>query len=100
MAKKDNTLNKIPIGSFRLCPEQAVLMTGCTFTPTLQSSMKMSLGCMTKGVNLCQQTDRKYQDAWKRAFIQAFKLCPCIEQITDLLAGSKSSNEVILTFLS
>lgn len=62
LTKRDNSLCQTTIGTFGLAAEHAILMTGCTFNPTLQSSMKMSLGCMTIAINLCQQQDKRYQD--------------------------------------
>uniref|UniRef100_A0AAT9J9Z3 Nucleocapsid protein n=1 Tax=Cryptocercus meridianus orthomyxovirus 2 TaxID=3133493 RepID=A0AAT9J9Z3_9ORTO len=100
LKKSGNTIQQIPIGQFGLRPEHAVLATGSSYNPTIQSSMKNSLGPMTIAINLAMQTEREYQDAWKRAFCQSFKLIPNSQEIANLLAGSKSDETVIMSLLA
>lgn len=100
MNKTNGVLNQIPIEQFGLASRHAVLMNGCTFNPTIQSSMKQSLGPMTIAINLCMQTERQYQRAWKQAFINSFNLFPHASEISEILAGSKRQNDSLLCVLA
>lgn len=62
--------------------------------------MKQSLEPMIIAVNLCMNTEQKYLKAWKDAFYQAFKLVPGIDEMANLLAGSKSRHTTILRGLA
>lgn len=44
---------------------------------------------MTIAINLAMQTDRQYQESWKKASVLIFKLAPEADEIANLLAGSK-----------
>lgn len=50
------------IRRFGLSAEHAILTSGCTFNPTLQSSTKMTLGPMTIALNLAQQKPLRIPD--------------------------------------
>lgn len=84
---------EVPIEQFGLTSSHSVLMAGCTYNPTLQSSMKQSLGPMTVAINLCMQTDKTYQKSWKQTFVSVFKLFPYVNKIADALAGSKKEKD-------
>nr|QMP82385.1 nucleocapsid protein [Dipteran orthomyxo-related virus OKIAV195] len=99
LRKTANTVDDIPIEQFGLGPRHSVLMNGCTLNPTLQSSMKQSLGPMTIAINLAMQQDRTYQRAWKQAFITTFKLIPGVNEIANIIAGSKRQNDAIMNML-
>lgn len=100
MEKSQSLVKETPISSFGLGQEHAILTAGSTFNPTIQSSMKQALGPMTIAINLCMQNERVYQQAWKKAFIQAFKLFPGVNEIANLLAGSGRDHDGILRLLA
>nr|QMP82186.1 nucleocapsid protein [Dipteran orthomyxo-related virus OKIAV193] len=79
----------ITIGSYGLNSSHNILLAGSSFSPNIQSSMKSNLGPMTIVINLCDQTDRKYQDAWKKVFVDTFHLLPFALELADTLAGSQ-----------
>lgn len=81
---------------FGLNNYHAPFLTGCSYTPSLQSSKKQSLGPLTVLINLVMNTEEKYLKAWKDAFCQTFKLIPNIEEIANLLAGSRSKYSALI----
>uniref|UniRef100_A0AAT9JNP1 Nucleocapsid protein n=1 Tax=Cryptocercus meridianus orthomyxovirus 1 TaxID=3133492 RepID=A0AAT9JNP1_9ORTO len=100
MKKGVNEVTETPIEAYGLCQYHQVTLEGCTFTPTLQSAMKQSLGPMTIAINLCNQKESIYQASWKAAFVNAFKLFPGATQIAELLAGSGGSYTTVLNTLA
>lgn len=87
---------QMQIEQFGLQSHHSILLTGCTFNPTLQSSMKQSLGPMTIVINLCMTTEKSYQENWEKAFVQVFKLLSYAPQIAKMLAGSKTTYKTII----
>lgn len=81
---------------FGLNNSHAPFLTGCSYTPSLQSSMKQSLGPLTVLMNLVMNTEDKYVKAWKDAFGQAFKLVLKVEEMANLLAKSKSKYSALI----
>ncbi|ASA47423.1 nucleoprotein [Aedes alboannulatus orthomyxo-like virus] len=96
LKKKDGTEYEMELSRFGLNNTHSTLLHGCRFTPSLQSSMKQSLGPLTIVINLCMNQDRKYQEAWKSAFCQAYKLLPYVTNIAEILAGSKTRHQAII----
>lgn len=88
--KRGNEELTMELSRFGLNNTHAPFLTGCSYTPSLQSSMKQSLGPLTVLINLTLNTEEKYARAWKDAFCQAFKLVPNIEEMANLLAGSRA----------
>lgn len=88
------------VNTFGLNAAHHQLCVGNTFTPTLQSSQKQSLGPMTIVINLCRTVDPKYQDGWKSAFINCFKLFPFYQEMAGLLAGSGTTYTPIIKLLA
>lgn len=95
-----NVVDVMSIRRFGLRPQHAIFKTGCTFNPTLQSSSKITLGPMTIAINLAPQTQTEYQGAWKKAFIQSFKIYPDVNEIANLLAGSKDEHDSVLKVMA
>lgn len=87
------------LGRFGLTNSHCSSLSGCRFTPSVQSAMKQSLGPMTIAINLCMNTDPRYQQSWKEAFVQAFKLIPHVDEIAKTLAGSRTKCKAILRLL-
>lgn len=54
---------------------------------------------MTIAINLAQQTHVEYQGVWKRALIQAFKLYPDINEIANLISGSRGEYDSVLKLM-
>lgn len=100
LRKLNNDTYEMPIEMFGLSLRHTILTTGCTYNPTLQSSMKQSLGPMTIAINLAMQTDRTYQRAWKQVFVSTFKLFPYAHEIAELLAGNKNHNNALMGVLA
>lgn len=85
-------VKEIQIQRFGLDNRHYITLTGCTYTPTMQSSMKTLLGPMTIAINLAMtDTDSQYQKGWIAAFIQAFKLIPFADLIAHEIKGSKQN---------
>lgn len=97
--KKGNEELTMELSRFGLNNSHAPFLTGCSYTPSLQSSMKQSLGPLTVLINLTLNTEEKYARAWKDAFCQAFKLVPNIEEMANLLAGSRAKYSSLIRAL-
>lgn len=76
------------------------LLSGISYSPRIQSSMKDYLGPMTIAIKLCEQTDRKYQAGWIKAFKATFKMLPFVEDLANALAGSKTQKLGLLKQLA
>lgn len=98
--KSADEVQQMPLSQFGMDNTHCILLTGCTYTPTLQSSMKNSLGPMTIAVNLCMTTDQRYQKSWVDAFVQTFKLIPNVAEIAELLKGSRQRYYTVLSQLA
>lgn len=94
--KKNGEEQTMELTRFGLNNSHAPFLTGCSYTPSLHSSMKQSLGLLTILINLVMNTEEKYQKAWKDSFCQTFKLVPNIEEMANLLAGSKSKYSALI----
>lgn len=88
------------LSRFGLSSSHCSSLQGCRFTPAIQSAMKQSLGPLTIALNLCMNTDPRYQRAWTEAFVQAFKLVPGVEDIARILAGSRTNCRALLKLLA
>nr|APG77879.1 nucleocapsid protein [Jingshan Fly Virus 1] len=99
LKKEGSDTYVMPIEQFGLSSRHQVLTTGCTFNPTLQSSMKQSLGPMTIAINLAMQQETNFQKPWKSAFVNCFKLIPYAQSIADLIAGEKQKNTALMCML-
>lgn len=91
---------EMPISIFGLRPIHAVTLKGCTYNPSLQSSIKQSLGPMTIAINLAMTTDVRFQGGWKTAFCGAFKNINMAPQIANLIAGTQMANRTVLGHLA
>lgn len=97
--KRDGRCEEMQLSQFGLNNSHCIFLTGCTYTPTLQSSMKGSLGPLTIVLNLCLTTDTRYQASWVAAFTQTFKLLPNVHEIAEVLKGSKQNHVTIIEML-
>lgn len=90
------TKKVISIFEFGLDYSHCGLTSGCTYSPMLQFLLQESIGPLTIAIQLCMTRDVPLQNAWKAAFIRAFKMIPCIEEVANLLAGSRTQYSTIV----
>lgn len=98
--KKDNTQQEVDIQQYGLRSEHAVLLSGVNFPPSLRSAQKASLGPMAIAIILAETLEPKYQDSWKKAFVQTFKLVPNAEEMAREIAGSRGRCAPLLSGLA
>lgn len=78
----------------------SLLMSGANMTPQLKSSQKACLGPIAIALQLAFTMEKKYQKTWKECFIQAFKLFPNVNEMAELIAGSKFDQSVLIRELA
>jgi hypothetical protein len=99
LRKQGGVTEEIQVERFGLNSEHAPFLTGCTYNPTVASSMKQSLGPLTIAINLAMATDNKYARSWEAAFAQTFKLLPEVSTLTEAIKGKKALASHILSRL-
>lgn len=98
--KTENTTEVMNIAQFGLDSSHSTLLTGCTYPPMTQSSLKSCLGPMTIALMLCMQTEVKFQKSWVSAFTNCFKLVKNVGMIALQLAGSRTEKTPLLRALA
>nr|APG77903.1 nucleocapsid protein [Sanxia Water Strider Virus 3] len=97
--KTPTEIKEMALSLYGLDNGAAAFMAGANLNPSIQSSMKQSLGPLTVALQLCNCKESKYQKSWKAVFCQVFANVPRKEEIAQLLAGTTNQHKEILQLL-